>query len=262
MRRLALGSLIVLLAMGGAACRSSQRVDPILQLSAEEALTQGKQLMQEERYARSRPYLLHAFEVSPNSPEGREALLLVADAYFRQGGAENYIQAESRYRDYLNRFPTSDQAAYAQLQIANSLAERVAPPDRDQTPTRQAVQAYEDVLRLYPSSPQAETAREGLQAVRTRLAEHEWMVGRFYYRFRMYAAAAKRFENLVNDYPGYAELDQVLFFLGRTYEVMQRSDDAQETYERLRTEHPDSQFVAQIPDRRTRVPASDGEQKG
>jgi len=35
--------------------------DPILRLSAEEALTEGKALLEQEKYNNARPYLLHAF---------------------------------------------------------------------------------------------------------------------------------------------------------------------------------------------------------
>lgn len=74
MKRLSI-ALLVLVAVLGSACRSGQKVDPILRLSAEESLAEGKRLMQEEKYAKARPYLSHAFEVAPNSPQGREALL-------------------------------------------------------------------------------------------------------------------------------------------------------------------------------------------
>ncbi len=257
-------ALLILLAALGAACRSGQDVDPILRLSAEESLAEGKRLMQEDKYAKARPYLSHAFEVAPNSPEGREALLLVADAYFRQGGVENFVQAESRYRDYLNRFPTSEQAAYAQFQIANSLAERAAPPDRDQSPTREAVQAYEDLLRLYPTSPHAEEAQRKLLEVRNRLAAHEWHVGRFYFRRHLYGAAVDRFELILQRYPGYPGLDEVLYLLGRAYERLEQPDKARETFDRLRSDHPESQFIAEIPDLSQLVPAreAEGEQKG
>lgn len=265
MKRLSI-ALLVLVAALGSACRSGQNVDPILRLSAEESLAEGKRLMQEERYAKARPYLSHAFEVAPNSPQGREALLLVADAYYRQGGVENFIQAESRYRDYLNRFPTSAQAAYAQFQIANSLAERAAPPDRDQSPTREAVQAYEDLLRLYPTSPHAEEARQRLQEVRNRLAAHEWHVGHFYFRRGLLPAAAERMELLLERYPDYPEIDEVLFYLGRTYQRMQDAEKARETFQRLRAEHPESQFLEDIPDLSKLVSAREetggGEQKG
>ena len=68
---------LLLLALG--ACRSGVENDPILQLSAEESLVQGKSWMEQGKYGKARDYLTHAFEVEPNSRTGREALLPYLD---------------------------------------------------------------------------------------------------------------------------------------------------------------------------------------
>ncbi|HKV08508.1 MAG TPA: outer membrane protein assembly factor BamD, partial [Thermoanaerobaculia bacterium] len=120
MRRILLPlSAALVLALG--ACKGGVTEDPILRLSAEESLAQGKEWMAKEKHGRARPYFTHAFEVEPNSAIGREGLLLAADTYYLEGGSANFVQAEAKYRDFLNRFPTSEQAPYVQFQIANSL---------------------------------------------------------------------------------------------------------------------------------------------
>jgi len=245
--RRALVLTVALALSSGLACRSSIDNDPILRLSAEESLTEGKRLLAEEKYSRARPYLMHAFEVEPNSAAGRESLLLVADALFLEGGEANLIQAEAKYRDFQNRFPTSDRAPYVQFQIANSLAQRVERADRDQSATLKAVSAYEDLLRLYPTSDYVEEARTGLETVRAHLAEHEFVVGRFYLRFGLPGASAKRFEGLLDRFPAYPERDKALFHLGLAYRDLDRSDDAQATFGRLKSEYPGSRWVAKVP---------------
>lgn len=247
-RRLILTTTGIVLALALAGCKGSgQKEDPILRLSGPESLKQGKQFLGEKKYSRARPYLNHAFEVEPNSAGGREALLLVADSYYEDGGIENFVRAEARYRDFLNRFPTSDKAPYAQFQIANSLAERAAPPDRDQAPTRKALTAYQDLMRLYPTSSYASKAHEKMEQVENTLAEHEWKVGRFYYRFRLYSAAVERFDYLVNHYPEYPATDRVLFFLGDAQLKSKHADKAQQAFDRLRKDYPKSEYVAKIP---------------
>ena len=240
---------LLLLALG--ACRSGVENDPILQLSAEESLVQGKSWMEQGKYGKARDYLTHAFEVEPNSRTGREALLLAADSYYLDGGVANFIQAEAKYRDFLNRFPTSEQAAYAQFQIANSLAKRISKPDRDQTATMNALQAYQDLMRLYPTSRYAEEAAEQIKVVEENLASHELVVGSFNYRFKNYRGAIERLEGLIETYPGFSRLDEALYYLGQ---ALKESRDpkhwvqAEKTFDRLREEHPESRFVAKIPD--------------
>jgi outer membrane protein assembly factor BamD len=238
--------VVVILLLAGA-CGSAKKDDPILRLSAAESLVEGKRLFERERFAAARPYFAHAFEVEPNSAAGREALLLVADTLFLEGGSTNLIQAEAKYRDFMNRFPTSDKGAYVQSQIAAALAKRIERPDRDQAATVKALEAYRDLIRLYPTSPFADAARGEIAKVEDRLAEHEYLVGRFYLRYRLPPAAVGRLEKVVEDYPGYSGRERALYFLGLAYRAAKRADDAQATFSKLREQYPEGEWTAKIP---------------
>ena len=251
MRRTLLVLAALLVALAG--CRSGRAEDPLLQLSAEESLAQGKELLAQQKYARARPYFTHAFEVEPNSAIGREGLLLAADTFYQEGGTTNYVQAEAKYRDFLNRFPTSAQAPYVQFQIANSLAKRMEKPDRDQTVTRKALEAYRELMRIYPTSEYAAQAQEQIALVENNLAEHEFTVGRFYLRYGIGAGAVQRFEVLLDGYPQYPERDKVLYHLGRAYDLMGKTEEADKAFDRLRAEFPQSPFLAEIPQRRAQT---------
>jgi outer membrane protein assembly factor BamD len=228
--------------------KAEPKTDPILKLGAEESLSQGKSFLAQKKYARARPFFTHAFEVEPNSATGRESLLLAADTFYLEGGSANYIQAEAKYRDYLNRFPTSEQAAYVQFQIANSLAKRMERADRDQDVTRKALEAYDELLRLYPTSEYADQGKEQLQAVRENLAEHEFMIGEFYLRYGAPQAAISRFEFLLKNYPSYAEKDKVIYYLGVAYGHNKKPEESKKAFERLKKEYPQSPYVSDVPE--------------
>ena len=236
------------LLLAGAGCKSGGSKDPILRLSAEESLAKGKELLVKKKYDQARPYFTHAFEVEPNSAIGRDSLLLAADTYYLQGGNANFIQAEAKYRDFLNRFPTSEQSAYVQFQIANSLAKRMERPDRDQNVTRKALEAYQDLIRLYPTSEYAAQSTEQSKVVLVNLAEHEYIIGNFYLRFGIPRAAAERFEYLLTTYPQYKERDKVIYRLGIAYQGAGQAVEARKTFEILRQEFPQSSYIHQIPD--------------
>jgi outer membrane protein assembly factor BamD len=241
---------VAALALAAGGCHHGIHEDPILRLSAAEALTQGKDLMAKKKYAKARRFLSHSFEVEPNSLSGREALLLLADSYYLDGGSVNDIQAEAKYRDFLNRFPTSPQAGYAQFQIANSLAERMEKPDRDQSATDKALEAYQELIRLYPTSEYVAEAKTRMIKVRDNLAEHEFVVGHFYLDMRAPASAVTRLQRLVDEYPDYSKLDKALYYLGVAYSRSRRPEDAgkaAEIFERLRKDYPQSPYVAEIP---------------
>ncbi len=242
--------LLLVSVLGLAACKGDGGgvlKDPILRLSTEEALEKGKHLLEKGKYAQAVKYLEHAFEVSPNSAEGREALLLVADAYYLDGGESNFLRSEAKYRDFLNRFPTSDSSAYVQLQLANSLAKRVLRADRDQTATRKAIEEFELLIRIYPTSEYAIQARQEIQNMRNVLAKHEYVIGRFNRRRGLPPAAAHRLVGILMDYPDYPEMDDVLLQLGLAYRAMGEGEKEKETFDRLRNEYPDSKWLKKIP---------------
>lgn len=249
MTRLRAARVLAVLALLAAslACRSAAKDDPILRLSAAESLAEGKKLFELEKYGAARPYFSHAFEVEPNSTAGREALLLVADTLFLEGSDTDLIQAEAKYRDFQNRFPTSERGDYVQYQIARSLARRIERADRDQGATVKALQAFEDLLRLYPTSPHAEKARAEITTVRDRLAEHEYVVGYFYLRYGLHKAAVARLAGLVERFPEYSARDRAIWALGMSHAAAKQADDAQATFSKLRAEFPQSRWLKKVP---------------
>ena len=234
------------------ACGSGGKDDPILKLSSVEALEEGKRLLEEGKYRLARKYLVHSFEVEPNSPAGRDGLLLASDALYLIGGFDSYVEAETRYRDFLNRFPTSDKADYAQFRVASSLSKRMESPNRDQQTTRKALAEFQDLLRLYPTSPYATGAREEMISVLNNLAEHEFLIARFYYRFSrerssVLSAAVERLESISEKYPDYPEPDKIQAYMCLCLNKATLFERALEECEKMRNEHPDSAYLKKLP---------------
>ena len=238
---------VALIALVSVGCQSGIENDPILVLSSAEALAEGKRLMGEEKYMQAQDYLTHAFEVEPNSAGGREALLLVADAHFLRDREDSYIRAEAKYRDFQTRFPTSQKAAYVQFQIADSLMRRLEKPDRDQTPTFEALSEFQNVIELYPTSQFGAEAREKIGLIRQHLARHELAIGYFYFRSRNYNGARQRLEYLLENYPEFDSTDRVLYLLGMTFHKIENPEESAAAFARLRGEFPDSEYVGKIP---------------
>ena len=257
MKRLVGRTLLTAAALTLAVACGGVKEDPILRLSSSEALDIGKQLLEDEKFNQALQHLVHAFEVEPNSETGREGLLLAADALFLRGGYQSYVEAEQRYRDFLNRFPTSERAAYAQFRLADALAERIEKPDRDQQTARQALTEFENVRRLYPTSQYAGQAAQKIVEVRNQLAEHEFVVGSFYYRFRTPSAAGERFKDILEAYPDYPEPDKIFAYMCLTYaQVLKRVpsrrgldnyDYLRDACDRLHDEYPDSRWLKNAP---------------
>ena len=238
---------VVLALLLAVACSGTKKPDKITQellsKSKEELFEKGKGLVERKKYETGRKYLTFVFETYPNDPLGREALMMVADSYFKQGGNSGYTEARFRYRDYLNRYPGADRRDYARYQFALTYDKEIERPDRDQTATKEAINQYRALIREYPTSGFSGAARERLRVLADLLAEHEFAVGFFYMRKGAPAAALSRFTDLEQRYPEYGARDKLFFYSGRVLERLGRSEEAGRYYSKLVSEFPDSEYA-------------------
>src|SRR5262249_57793517 len=126
----------------------------------------------------------------------------------------NLVEAQYKYRDFINRNPGSESADYAMLRIAMCSYEQMEPPDRDQQKTREALDKFNDMLNAWPNSPLAAQATKRRQDVLDRLAKHDHIVARYYMKRRSYTAAVGRLNDIVEKYPAYADRAGVFYDLG------------------------------------------------
>lgn len=231
-------------------------VDPsILRMTKEQVWDKAEDQFARHNWARARSYFTYVYETFPNDVLGRRSLLRIADTYYEQGDPVNLVEAQYKYRDFINRYPTSDQADYATLQIAMCSYKQMEKPDRDQQKTREALEKFNDMLRAYPSSPLKAQAEEKRQEVMDRLARHEHIVARFYIKRGSWLAATQRLNGLVDAYPNFIARDAVFYDLGHALSKMGRNGEARLYFERVITEFPQSEYADQARRRLTEIKA-------
>src|SRR5688572_13815405 len=190
-------------------------VDPeLLALSKEDAFARGEEQFGRRKWQRARTYFTHVYENFPNDPLGRRSLLRIADTYYEQGDAVNLVEAQYKYRDFINRYPTSEQADYAMLRIAMCSYKQMEKPDRDQQKTREAVEKFDDMLKTFPKSALRAEAEGKRQEALDRLARHEHIVARYYIKRGSFTSALQRLNFLVDTYPNYSDRAGVFYDLG------------------------------------------------
>jgi outer membrane protein assembly factor BamD len=229
-------------------CASGGDVDiATLASSSDQVIWEAAQkAMEKKQWETARKYLKRIIEGFPQGQTNPPARIAYADAYFNEGGEANYILAISAYRDFLTLFPSHPRSDYAQFQIGEAYFRQRNGPDRDQTSTIRALDEFQHLLEVYPSSAQEEVARERIKACRQSLARSEYMVGYFYQRTRhAYRSAALRFQSLLKDYPDYDQIDEVLLHLGQVQWAAGRTAEALPTLQRLLETYPESQFVGE-----------------
>jgi outer membrane protein assembly factor BamD len=222
----------------------------------EQLFEKGKTLIDKKKYEEGRKYLNYVFETYPNETMGREALLMVADSYFKQKNAAAYTEARFRYRDYLNRYPGAPKRDYARYQFALCYDREHEKPDRDQTATREAIDQYNALIREFPDSGYAGAARERIRQLTDLLAEHDFSVGYFYFRKGSTAAALNRFTTLEQRFPDYGGKDKLFFHEGMALERLGRTDEARRYFGRVVEEYPKSEWAKKA---RSKISAFKGE---
>lgn len=232
-----------------AACNRGPRtprliVDPeMLSLTKEQAYQRGEEQFERRRWQRARTYYTHVYENYPNDPLGRRSLLRIADTFYAQGDAVNLVEAQYKYRDFINRYPTSEQADYAMLRIAMCAYKQMEKPDRDQQKTREAVEKFDDMLKSFPKSALRAEAEGKRQDALDRLAKHEHLVARFYIKRGSDKAALQRLNYLVDTYPNYNDRPGVFFDLGNALSNLGRHGEARLYFERIVAEFPQSEYA-------------------
>ena len=219
-------------------------VEPeFLNLSKEQIFAKGEEFYAKRKWQRARLYYSHVYENFPNDPLGRRSLLRVADTYYNQGDPVNLVEAQYKYRDFINRYPGSENADYAMLQIAMVSFKQMEKPDRDQAKTREAVEKFNDMLHAYPKSALHPDAERYLNQAVDRLAKHEHIVAKFYMKRHSYLSAVQRLNFLVDTYPNYTDRAGVFYDLGTALAALGRTGEARLYFERVLSEFPKSEYA-------------------
>ncbi len=173
----------------------------------------------------------------PLSPEAIEAQLMLADLYYEK---QEYEEAASYYITFATFHPSHARAPYAQFQKGMCHFKEVLSPERDQTATRKAIMALNDLISLYPESLYSDKAATLVDFLRDRLAEREVYVGKFYFKKKKYKAALGRFREVIENYPDTSHVDDSLYYIGESYARLGESELASDAFLALLREYPSS----------------------
>ncbi len=149
-----------------------------------------------------------------------KAKLAVADSWFREGGANGMAQAEAEYKDFILFYPNMEESAEAQNRVCEIHYKEMDKSDRDWTQTLRAEDECKTLLVQFPNSKFAPQAAQRLRNIQESLAEHEFVVGYFYWKREMNPAAANRLDALVLQFPLYSRADEALYEAGDAYSKM------------------------------------------
>ncbi|MGA7803745.1 outer membrane protein assembly factor BamD, partial [Bradyrhizobium sp.] len=108
--------------------------------------------------------------------------------------------------------------------------------------TEKAIAALEEVIRKYPTSEYAVSAKAKLEAARDQLAGKEMEVGRYELAQKNYVGAINRFKRVVTQYQTTRHVEEALARLTEAYMAMGIVGEAQTAAAVLGHNFPDSKW--------------------
>ena len=198
-------------------------------LAGKDALLPDKQLYDKAldatkrgRFDVARLDLQTLLNTYPESQYQMRAKLAVADSWYKEGGTAALTQAEQEYKDFITFFPNAPEAAEAQMRVGDIYFREMDKPDRDYSKAVHAEQEYRTMLQQFPDSTLVPDAKQRLREVQEVLATRESSIADFYGTHANWAATIARYQTVVDTYPQYSHMDEVLIGLGNGYEAESR----------------------------------------
>lgn len=175
----------------------------------------------------------------PYAPEARRSIVLAAFAYYKAGKMPEAIASAERYA---TMHPGTKDAPLAHHIIASAYFDAIKTPNRDQAPTRKALEQLKILKQRYPDSKYAQDADNRIRIAEDNLAAAEMEVGRYYQERKNYVAAINRYKTVVSEYQTTRHVEEALYRLTENYIALGINNEAQTAAAVLGHNFPNSKW--------------------
>jgi outer membrane protein assembly factor BamD len=173
----------------------------------------------------------------PYSEWARKSLVMAAYAHYQ---ARSYEESIADAKRYIALHPGSPDAAYAMYLVGASYFDQIPDVARDQGRTERAMSALEEVIRKFPNTEYATSARRKIEEARDQLAAKEMNIGRYYQTKKDFTGAINRFKIVVTQYQRTRHVEEALMRLTECYVTLGILPEAQTAAAVLGHNFPDS----------------------
>jgi outer membrane protein assembly factor BamD len=248
--RAALWALLAL-SLQLAGCSSTPK-DETAPGTAERLYKEAREDMDSGSFERAIKTLERVEGLAAGSLLAQQALLDMAYLNWRSGERTQALTVVDRFIKLNPSSPALDYALYLRgvinfndnLGLMGSLFGQDL-SERDQRASRDAYQAFKQLVDQFPSSRYAGDARQRMTFIINSLAAYEVHVASYYYRRGAYVAAATRAQQAVTEFQQSPAIEEALFIMVQSYAKLQLTalrDDADRV---LRKNFPNSAFLRQ-----------------
>ena len=242
--------VVLVLLLGAAACSAREEAPPPDPALADRFLFErGTDALNRRKWLDAREYYRQIVDNYPLSPHRADAKLGIGDAFLGEETAESLVLAANEFREFLTFYPTHERADYAQYKLAMTYFAQMRAPDRDQTPTKEALAEFDAFFTRFPNSPLTPEVKEKWRIARDRLSAWSYGAGLFYYRRQWYPGAIDRFREVIREDPGFSQMDGVYYHLAESLARTDKKAEAIPLFDRLVSEYKASEHLEKAQER-------------
>lgn len=223
-------------------CKSAREanIEKAKKIAVSQVYLDGMEYLLNKNYSSARDYFEVIIDNATNTQYFPFAKLAYADALFFDI-SKGPIEALPEYQSFIVYFPKHSETPYAQFMVAMCYFIQINGPDRDQTYVNQAMEEFEKLKSLYPDSDYAKMADKYIDYCWLMKAQHEYLIGVFYYKVKGYKAAASRLGGLLENYdPKYYDKEKAYYYYARSLMYETKFDEAARYFRKLLKEFPNS----------------------
>src|SRR5438477_9632715 len=222
MRSSLLGGLAIVTTLSFAGCGllSSAQEDESIGWSAQRLYGEAKDAMNAKEWQKAIKLLEKLEARYPYGRFAQQAQLEVAYAQYKDNERALAIAAADRFIKLYPNHPNVDYAYYLKglinfNELSGMLTWITSPDmtDRDPKASREAFEAFKEVVTRYPDSKYAPDSAYRMRYLVNALASYEVHVARYYMKRTAYVAAANRAQYAVEHYPQSPAVEEAFFIL-------------------------------------------------
>jgi outer membrane protein assembly factor BamD len=224
--------------------------DETIGWSAQKLYGEAKDSMTAKDWPKAIKYLEKLEARYPYGRFAQQSQLEVAYAYWKDNERASAIAAADRF---IKLYPNHEHVDYAyylkglinfnELQGLLSFLTNPDMTDRDPKSTREAFDAFKEVVNRFPDSKYAPDAAARMRFLVNALASHEVHVARYYMRRAAYIAAANRAQYAIQHYPQAPAVEEAVFILVKAYDALGMTELRDDADRVMQKNFPNSDYL-------------------
>ncbi len=226
--------------------------------SAQKLYGEAKDAMSARSWDRAIKYLEKLEARYPYGRFAQQAQLDVAYAYWKFNERASAIAAADRFIKLYPNHANVDYAYYLKGLVnfnentgIFSVMDNPDMSERDSKGTREAFDAFKELVTRFPESKYSEDAQARMRYLVNSLAQYEVHVARYYMRRGAFVAAANRAQYAVQSYPQAPALEEAVFIMVKAYDSLGMTDLRDAADRVMRKNFPESRYLTgKGPDRK------------